>query len=226
MPPSLVFLRRKRYNNLLTKYKKDKEENAVMLKGFAKLLFAVVLILVSAGLIIQMKYSISFNEYLAYSQPLTREEQQFLKEKKSLTYGIVAENAPFTSKNEQTGDDEGLTIDYIDIISQELNIPIYEKVVEAGDEPQALREEQIDITELFSAAKGSSSYVSTQPVYKLDNILVTLYENKKINYIRDLNTKKIAVLKDEFLPDWAKESLKQYQRPEQAEKQEMQFGGM
>lgn len=183
----------------MTKYKKDKEENAVMLKGFAKLLFAVVLILVSASLIIQMKYSISFNEYLAYSQPLTREEQQFLKEKKSLTYGIVAENAPFTSKNEQTGDDEGLTIDYIDIISQELNIPIYEKVVEAGDEPQALREEQIDITELFSAAKGSSSYVSTQPVYKLDNILVTLYENKKINYIRDLNTKKIAVLKDEFL---------------------------
>ena len=72
-----------------------------MLKGFAKLLFAVVLILVSAGLIIQMKYSISFNEYLAYSQPLTREEQQFLKEKKSLTYGIVAENAPFTSKNKQ-----------------------------------------------------------------------------------------------------------------------------
>lgn len=34
------------------------------------------------------------------------------------------------------------------------------------------------------------------------------------------------ILKDEYLPDWAKESLKQYQRPEQAEKQEMQFGGM
>ena len=36
----------------------------------------------------------------------------------------------------------------------------------------------------------------------------------------------IGVLKDEYLPDWAKESLKQYQRPEQAEKQEMQMGGM
>jgi len=35
-----------------------------------------------------------------------------------------------------------------------------------------------------------------------------------------------GVLKDEYLPDWAKESLKQYQRPEQAEKQEMQFGGI
>ena len=36
----------------------------------------------------------------------------------------------------------------------------------------------------------------------------------------------VGVLKDEFLPDWAKESLKQYQRPEPAEKQEMQMGGM
>ena len=36
----------------------------------------------------------------------------------------------------------------------------------------------------------------------------------------------VGVLKDEYLPGWAKESLKQYQRPEQAEKQEMQMGGM
>ncbi len=36
----------------------------------------------------------------------------------------------------------------------------------------------------------------------------------------------VGVLKDEFLPDWAKEALKQYQRPEQEEKQEMQMGGM
>ena len=36
----------------------------------------------------------------------------------------------------------------------------------------------------------------------------------------------IGVLKDEYLPDWAKEALKQYQRPEQEEKQEMQMGGM
>ena len=35
-----------------------------------------------------------------------------------------------------------------------------------------------------------------------------------------------GVLKDEFLPDWAKESLKQYQRQENEETQEMQTGGM
>ena len=36
----------------------------------------------------------------------------------------------------------------------------------------------------------------------------------------------IGVLKDEYLPDWAKEALKQYQRPENEETQEMKMGGM
>ena len=36
----------------------------------------------------------------------------------------------------------------------------------------------------------------------------------------------VGVLKDEYLPDWAKESLKQYQRSELEEKQQMQMGGM
>ena len=36
----------------------------------------------------------------------------------------------------------------------------------------------------------------------------------------------VGVLKDEYLPDWAKESLKQYQRSENEETQEMQMGGM
>ena len=36
----------------------------------------------------------------------------------------------------------------------------------------------------------------------------------------------IGVLKDEYLPDWAKERLKQYQRSENEEPQEMQMGGM
>ena len=54
-----------------------------MLKKFSKAAFAVLLILVSASLIIEMKYSISFSEYLAYSVPLTREEHLYLKEKDS-----------------------------------------------------------------------------------------------------------------------------------------------
>ena len=36
----------------------------------------------------------------------------------------------------------------------------------------------------------------------------------------------VGVLKDEYLPDWVKEALKQYQRPEQEEKQEIQMGGI
>lgn len=178
-----------------------------MLKTFGKLVFAVALILVSAGLIIQMKYSISVNEYLAYSQPLTREEQQFLKEEKSLTYGILSENAPFCAEDAASGEDEGLIIDYIEILSKELNIPIDEVKVDAGDEPQALHDGSIDLTILYTASKGSNQYISTQPIFSLDSKLVTLYKNSSVIYARDLSNKKVAILKDAFLIDALEDKL-------------------
>ena len=183
-----------------------------MLKTFGKLVFAVALILVSASLIIQMKYSISINEYLAYSQPLTRDEQQFLKEEKSLTYGIVSENAPFCAPDAASGEDEGLIIDYIEILSKELNVPIYEKSLSAGEEPQALHDESIDFTALYIASKGGSQYVSTQPIYSLDNKLVALYKNSSVVYPRDLSNKKVAIIEDAFLIDELESELPKGQK--------------
>ena len=185
-----------------------------MFKTFAKFVFAVTLILISATLIIEMKYSISFNEYLAYSQPLTREEQQFLTEKKYLTYGAVAEDAPFSVLSESSDEWKGLAIDYINILSEELKTPIITEAVTAGNEAQALRDRQIDLANLFTAAKGSNRYVSTQPVYKIDNIIVTMYGNKALSDIKDLSGKKIAMIYSDFLLESLQYSLPKGQRTE------------
>ena len=50
-------------------------------------------------------------------------------------------------------------------------------------------------------------------------------------FYKFLSDKEVKWLKendwtDEYLPDWAKEALKQYQRPENEETQEMKMGGM
>ncbi len=169
-----------------------------MLKSFLKVIFAVALIIVSATLIIQMKYDISLNEYLAYSQPLTREETQFLKEEESLTCGVIKEDAPFSMTDEERSEPSGLTIDYIDILSKELNIPIYIQNIKAGEETKELRSGSIDIANLATAAKGSNQYVSSQQLYELDNIIVSMYESD-ITYLNDLPGKKIAILKNDTL---------------------------
>lgn len=172
-----------------------------MLKSFSKIAFALLLIIVSMGLIVEMKYMIPLNEYLAYSQPLTREEQQYLDEIELFTYGVDPENAPFSEISEKDGAAKGLIIDYISIISSELNVPISEAAVRTADQPQALKDGKIDIADLFNDTDAKGRYVSTQPIYKLEGIIVTAYENREVNYYEDFAKQALAVVRDPFVEE-------------------------
>ena len=170
-----------------------------MFKAFAKISFAALLVLVSFSLIVEMKYMIHANEYLAYSQPLTREEQQYLKSMSSLVYGVDPENAPFSQIKEKNGEAEGLIIDYIAILSDELGIPITEAPVSTADQPQSLKLHRIHIADLFEDTDVNNRYIPTQPIYKLEGILVTAYGNADVNYYRDFASKKLAIVPDPFV---------------------------
>ena len=174
-------------------------KGAAMLKAFSKIAFALMLIIISFSLIVEMKYSISINEYLAYSQPLTREEQQYLNDIELLRYGVDPENAPFSEIRENGGKADGLIIDYISVISEELNVPIAETAVKTSEQAQALKSEKIDIADLFNDNETNGLYAPTQPIYKLEGIIVTAYENRNINYYEDFAETSLALVKDSFV---------------------------
>lgn len=170
-----------------------------MLKPFAKFLFAVLLIVVSISLIVEMKYSISLTEYLAYSVPLTREEKQYLQEKETLVYGIDPEAAPFSFVNEETGQIEGLVADYMSILVLDLGMDIQSKVVEPSEILESLKTREIDMTDLFVDTGEKNQYVSTQPLYELTGIMVTRYGNREISAYRDMQGKRLAMVEGDFL---------------------------
>ena len=170
-----------------------------MLKPFAKFLFAVLLIVVSISLIVEMKYSISLTEYLAYSVPLTREEKQYLQEKETLVYGIDPEAAPFSFVNEETGQIEGLVADYMSILALDLGMDIQSKVVEPSEILESLKTREIDMTDLFVDTGEKNQYVSTQPLYELTGIMVTRYGNREISAYRDMQGKRLAMVEGDFL---------------------------
>ena len=171
-----------------------------MLKTFAKFIFAVLLVVVSIGLIVEMKYSILLTEYLAYSVPLTREEKQYLKEKEVLIYGVDGEAAPFSFVNEETGQCEGLIVDYISALSLELGTEIQCRTVSQSGILDDLAEREIDLTDLFEDSGGAHKYVSTQTLYKLEGVLVTKYADGITKY-RDLQDKTLALVEGDFLED-------------------------
>lgn len=169
------------------------------MKALVKFVFAALLVVFSMSLIINMKYSISVTEYLAYSVPLTRQEQQYLAEKKVLLYGADKEAAPFSFVNEETGELEGLVMDYMSFFALELGIDIKCKPVNQGEILDAIREESIDMTDLFLDPEGRKRYLSTQPIYQLKGIMVTRYKDRRINQFRDMEGKTLLLIEGDFL---------------------------
>lgn len=174
-----------------------------MIKRFAKVIVAILLIILSASLISEMRYNISFREYLAYSVPLTREEEQYLKEKEYLVYGYNEENAPFAFYDGSTEQCNGMLADYLSFLSLELGVEVREKRVESADIIDGIKNKEIDMMDLFAQkeAKGKHSYISTQSLYKLKGVMVTMYENFEITDIKSLQGRKIALIESDFVKD-------------------------
>lgn len=182
------------------------EGRETMLRALSKIIFALSLIIISFGLIVEMKYMISVNEYLAYSQPLTREEQQYLEEIGVLKYGIDPENAPFSEMGDD-GKAEGLMIEYISILSEKLDIPIEEIAIKTSEQPQALKYNEINMADLFNDTEANGRYAPTQPIYKLEGIIVTAYNNTNVNYYEDFADIPLAVVEDSFVEEKIEEAF-------------------
>lgn len=175
-----------------------------MLKTFAKFGFAVLLMIVCSSLIIEMKYSISLPEYMAYSVPLTREEEAYLKEKPVLVYGADREAAPFSfaeNSEEEENRCKGLLPDYMSLLAIETGVDIECRPVEQKKILDLLRDETIDMTEFFVDTEYRTGYVATQPLYELKGVLVTRYENRKIRETRDMENGRLAFVEGDFLEE-------------------------
>lgn len=170
-----------------------------MLKSLAKCTFAIMLILFSISLVVYMKYDISVTEYLADSVPLTRQEQQYLKEKNVLRFGVDTEAAPFSFYNDETGKIEGLIVDYMAFAALELGVEVEYIPVAQGEIADSIKEQQIDMTDLFVNPKEKKRYLSTQSLYSLEGIMVTPYQNRTVTQYKDMEGRTLLLMEGDFM---------------------------
>lgn len=183
-----------------------------MLKGFTKFLFAGGLIIVSISLIVEMKYNLSVPKYLAYSAPLTQEEQKYLKEKEILIYGINTDNAPFISNNKQSGEPEGLIVDYMNFISKDLGIKLVYQTINPKDSVDKIRKKDIDIIEVFNTSEAGNEYGLTQSIYQVEGEMVTKYVNRDIKSYHDMQGKRLAIVAGKCTEDAIIEAMPKGQK--------------
>ena len=167
-----------------------------MLKGFAKFVFAVTLIIVSVSLIIEMKYDLTLNRYLAYSAPLTQEEELFLKEKKTLTFGADFDRNPYLFYNEEIGKTDGILSEYIKFLERNMGVTINIVDCDPKSIEDKIGKENLDFTDTFYDEKDNRNLNFTQSVYDTEGTMVVNYEST-IHEYRDLNQKTLAIINGE-----------------------------
>lgn len=170
-------------------------------KNALKIFIVCTIILAGFSWIPQVKYDISLWEYLEYSLPITDEEQAYLNEKGGLIYGMDRKAPPLTFVSEETGQNEGLLVDYVSSLSIELGINIQCAPLVWNDLLASLKARQIDMADLFESEERGESFAFTQPLYLLRGIVVTTGSHPNLTDLDQLAGKRIALSDGDYVEE-------------------------
>lgn len=149
-------------------------------------------------------FGVNLAEYFTISKPLTKEEQQWLKNHGDIIYG-ADKNAPPLRYVDTDNQYKGIFIDYLNSLSIESGLQIEVRPLVWDKALTELKNENTDICDMFPSTERSKNYLFSNPIYKLRGVIVTNEDNKDIVNIGDLKDKTIAVqlgdYTNEFLED-------------------------
>ncbi len=183
-----------------------KEEKGVIMKKKIYIVGVLILIFILKliNYIVENQYGVNLSEYFTISKPLTKEEQQWLKNHGDIIYG-ADKNAPPLRYVDTDNQYKGIFIDYLNSLSIESGLQIEVRPLVWDKALTELKNENTDICDMFPSTERSKNYLFSNPIYKLRGVIVTNEDNKDIVNIGDLKDKTIAVqlgdYTNEFLED-------------------------
>ena len=162
------------------------------------MLLITVLITTGFAAVANLQFDISPLDYVRFSRGLTEEEENYLKEKETIIYGMDWKQPPLTFINETNDQIEGLLVDYMSSLSIELGVNITYEAAPFNHIMDALDSGAVDMSDLFESPERLKKYAFTQPLYRLKGIAVTNAHRTDLLSPADLTGIKIGLVEDDF----------------------------
>lgn len=171
--------------------------------------FSMLFLLLFLGVMLLNVYTTinqgqSLYQLMQTAPTYTEEEIQYLKQKKVLRYGADSNAPPLRSVNQSTGQYEGIVIDYLNALSLELSTNIDKKPMVWSEALESLKQGKIDFCDMHPSDARSLYYDFTDPIYHQRGGILVSKENTRIQAIEDLEGKKIAAIKDDYVIEHVK----------------------
>ena len=168
------------------------------IKLLMQMILVLILLLIGFVAIANLQFDISPVDYIKFSRPFTDEEQNYLKEKETIIYGMDWKQPPLTFINEENNQIEGLLVDYMSSLSIELGVNITYDATPFSQIMDAMDSGKVDMSDLFESPERLKKYAFTQPLYRLKGIAVTNAHRINLDSVSKLRGLKIALVEDDF----------------------------
>lgn len=144
-----------------------------------------------------------FNKWLPNQEPsfsafpeLTVAERNWLRTLPALDIGLAINSYPFGFLDEKSRQIGGIVPDYINHISETLNISLQPEYKTSWSESfDALKEGELDVlADIVNTPQRSNSLEFTTPYFVADNVIVALEQNFQFNSLRNMDDKTVGIL--------------------------------
>ena len=163
--------------------------------GFLILITAFIF----ANTYFKIEHNMNVTEYFSKDNWLNASEIEYLKEHGDLIYGADGNTPPLRYLNPDSGQYEGLVIDYLNALSIELGVNIKMKPMIWHEALEALEKGDIDFCDMHASKERSNSFIFTDPIYYQRGAILTKKNNTNIKTPQDIKGKTIAAIKEDYV---------------------------
>lgn len=159
---------------------------------------SAILVIFFINQYIEIEYNINIFEYMTRSKSITQEEREWLDNHGSIIYGADENAPPLRYIDKESGQYQGVVVDYIRALSIELGTDIRFKPLVWEKALKSLEEGKTDMCDMFPSVERGKKYDFSDPIYNLRGIILVSKGEDEIYTYKDLKNKKVAIPKGDY----------------------------
>lgn len=149
---------------------------------------------------------VSIVDYIKYSGGLSNREINYLKERGSIIYGADNNAPPLRFVDPVDGQYKGIVIDYINLLSIELETTIEYRPLPWDEAVKAVMNGETDICDMFSSQERRRRLIFSMPIYNLRGVFA--YTNYHFIDNNSIDNARIAVQKGDYAEEFLKRTYR------------------
>ncbi len=166
------------------------------------ILIFILVVLIFADRYMKLEYNFGFFKYFTQSTTLTEEEREWLDDHGPLIYGADNSTPPIRYVDPETGQYKGVTIDYLQALSIELETDIIFKPMIWAEALDELAKGNTDLCDMFPSEQRSKVYLFSDPINFQRTVIVVPKEENEIVNLFDLVGRPVAAQTGDYVNEF------------------------